>query len=267
MIEQKMPDMRNIACSYETNLEKQRVSESFPLVVQEVLKKKRCLPLTPEWTAMRGRLLTASDMASVLGENRYTTIDGLFRRKTGQGRPFRGNDATNWGQKYEKEAAVAYSILFEQELVDEEIGLVVHDYKVDGEHRYGATPDFLTKTGIVVEIKCPYRRRIRHGVPPYYMAQLQMQLEVTGAKLCHFVQYSPPSGGDICDGLIDVTVVERDNEWWHRSLPAFDAFWNSVVLYHRVNKIELGRAIFEQPAPRKRVKKPLKQEEFAIVQT
>lgn len=141
-------------------------------VTRNVLSKHRYVPLSDDWFTLRGKLLTASDMAAVLGENKYCSPNVLFKRKTRQGSGFSGNAATRWGQKYEDEAAAVYSHLTSQVLVPEPIGLLVHDYEKAGCKRYAATPDFMTMNGIMVEIKCPFRREITSEIPRHYTAQV-----------------------------------------------------------------------------------------------
>ena len=52
----------------------------------------------------------------------------------------------------------------------------------------GASPDGITKDGVMLEIKCPYRRTIT-GVPPiYYVDQVQGQLEVCELDRCDFLE-------------------------------------------------------------------------------
>jgi putative phage-type endonuclease len=210
-------------------------------IAESVIASKRIMPLTQEWFGIRGRLLTASRMAACLGQNRHCTPGKLFLQLTHQAPPFTGNAATQWGQSYEAEAAAVYSALTGLDLVEETIGFMTHDYEKKGDEgrkRYGATPDFLTKTGIVVEIKCPYKRKITHHVPAHYMAQVQMQLELCNAPVAHFVQYLPPLWN--ADGVMDIYSVRRDPTWWARSVPEFDDFWDTVIKWYRDRSRPLG---------------------------
>jgi hypothetical protein len=52
----------------------------------------------------------------------------------------------------------------------------------------GASPDGITPDGIMVEIKCPYTRKIT-GIPkPEYWCQVQGQLEVCDLDRCDFIE-------------------------------------------------------------------------------
>ena len=190
--------------------------------VGRVLKRKRIQALTKEWYSIRKNYLTASDMAAVLGISPFSTSTDVYRKKKGT-IVFSGNKYTRHGQKYEREASVVYSKATGLDLVEEDIGFLVHEHHT----RYGATPDFITKSGILVEIKCPYKRSISHRVPKYYMPQVQFQLEVCGLNTAHFVQYYPPGHKDV-NGTMEITVIERDPLWWMKSVHVFDEFMDKL---------------------------------------
>lgn len=235
--------------------------------IANVMGRTRFKSNSVEWLNVRGRLLTASDMAGVLGQNKYSSPNGVFLKKTHQCLPFTGNAATRWGQKYEQEAADVYEILTGMKLVEEDIGLIIHDYEKSedlGRKRYAATPDRIAVNGVLLEIKCPFSRKIGHSIPPYYLAQIQCQLEVTGCDLLHFVQYKPPS--PIGKGRFDIVQVKRDPLWWKMHLPVFDAFWDRVIAFYEKRGLELGETHLE--TPKESSPKPLKMkvgDEFAIV--
>lgn len=67
------------------------------------------MPLTPEWHAVRRSLITASDMAAVLGQSEYKTALDVFAEKTGRVEPFAGNEATRRGQRYESVILADYA--------------------------------------------------------------------------------------------------------------------------------------------------------------
>lgn len=224
--------------------------------LQRILQSKRVQANTTEWLAFRHKLLTASGMSAILKQNKYATAIGVLMQKTYRCKPFLGNEATQHGTMHEAEAAAVFRFLTGLPVIDD-IGLIVHPYQQDGEFRFAATPDFLilvpTETGeikvICLEIKCPYWRKIIPGeMPGHYMAQLQMQMEVTETHELAFVQYIPGihfANGvrfrdDASCGAFDITMVKRDPNWWTRSLPIFNRFWDMVVRYYKQNGLELG---------------------------
>ena len=224
--------------------------------VQSILDSPRITPNTPVWLAARGKYLTASAMAGVLGQSKYAKPHNVLKQKTHQCRPFKGNQFTAWGSWYEAEAAVIYQYLTGLPLV-EDVGLMVHPYeKIKGVRRYAGTPDFITYNGILVEIKCPVMREIGNFVPEHYMAQLQMQMEVANVNFLHFVQYRPHDM--YTDGIFNIVGVPRDMNWWATSVPIFDKLWDKVIEYYASNNLELGEYCAElawKPPPPKPIKK------------
>ena len=142
--------------------------------VSKLLSRDRIPQHTDEWHARRKLLITATNVASILGQNPYETSDRLFKKKTGQIPPEKSNPACQFGTRYESEAAAVYQAVTGNELVEEDIGLVVHPTLLD----FGASPDRVCKFyPILIEIKVPFRRQIHeHQIPPYYIPQVQMQV-------------------------------------------------------------------------------------------
>jgi putative phage-type endonuclease len=97
-------------------------------------------------------------------------------------REWKGNIATRWGVKYEPIATEIYSDITNQKII--EFGLLEHDTI----EWLAASPDGITPQGIMLEIKCPFKRKIT-GLPPfYYWVQVQLQLEVCNLERCDFLE-------------------------------------------------------------------------------
>lgn len=176
------------------------------------------------WFSKRQNMLTASDVATALGENRYEKPSDLVLKKCGFGKKFMGNDATRHGEKYEPVARDIYEKLKNERV--HEFGLVTHP-----EHDWiGGSPDGITESGVLVEIKCPMSRAIKNEVPAHYMAQVQVLLEILDLDSCDFVQYKPDPYEFV------VTRVERSHEWFQERLPRLEEFWRTVQ-YKRLNGI------------------------------
>lgn len=58
----------------------------------------------------------------------------------------------------------------------------------------------------------------------FYFVQVQLQLEVLDLEVAHFVQYRPATTWT--EEEFDLTVVPRDRQWFHNSLPVFAKFYN-----------------------------------------
>jgi putative phage-type endonuclease len=201
------------------------------------------------WLKMRGNMLTASDVASAIGTNKYQTPEDLLLKKCGIGEKFTGNAATEWGTQQEPVAI---------KMFEEQYGEKVHELGLIPHEKYpwlGGSPDGLTDTNCLVEIKCPMNRKIIPGeVPLHYQAQVQTCMEIMDLESCFFVQYQPIEISWPKEAVFDVTIVKRDREWFNTYLPVMKEFWDKV-LYYREHLDKL-------PMPKEKVKRPRKTKEL-----
>jgi len=137
-----------------------------------------------DWhTARRGKL-TASNLASALGQVSYTTRAEALRRALGTD-TFFGNVATDHGTKNEQNAIVDYRILIGN-LVDA-TGLWIHpDYTW-----LAGSPDGFVGDDGMVEVKCPFYKRkngqrLHSTVPGHYWMQINALLHITKRKWCDY---------------------------------------------------------------------------------
>jgi putative phage-type endonuclease len=149
----------------------------------EILNELRKRPLikqrTPEWFKLREDRLTASDLYDAI-----KNPQGLAKKKL-KGVTFNssGVPALKWGTMYEPMATRIYSTMVNKEIF--EFGLVINE---DIKH-FGASPDGITEEGIMIEIKCPIKRKIIDGtIPDKYYYQIQGQLAVCKLKECDYVE-------------------------------------------------------------------------------
>lgn len=192
-----------------------------------LLSREQYVQRTPEWYAIRRELLTASDAASALDIKPYPSYRGSSRaelmRKKLDNAPI-DNMFVAHGQKYEDEArAWAASALGETVL---DVGLVRHDRL----QWLAASPDGVTTSGKLMEIKCPLKREIVPGkVPSHYWPQVQVQMECCDMDATLFVQYKPAALRMDGRAFIDIVVVERDREWFRQQRPLLEAFWREYM--------------------------------------
>lgn len=191
---EKTPDIPQ-----ETSILQEKVLNLSKLVQPEQRSK--------EWYEARNTRITASDGATCLTvkqddiekhENKvfelkkttlgtccnpYSNKKEFIRKKCGLD-TFKGNAATRWGQKYEQVATQIYEKRNNVDVI--EFGLLLHPTIPI----IGASPDGITKDGVMLEIKCPMVRTIT-GVPlNYYWIQMQLQLEVCDLDICDFEECS-----------------------------------------------------------------------------
>ena len=155
---------------------------------------------SPEWFAMRDGKITASDGGTVIDKNHHEKQYNFIIKKTVRP-PFQSNEFCHHGKKYEDVATIIYES--RMNVSTDEFGLIGHP-TIDF---LGASPDricnkykwdrtHLSKyVGRMVEIKCPYRRKIKHSgpivdgiCPIYYWVQVQLQLECCNLEECDFWQ-------------------------------------------------------------------------------
>jgi putative phage-type endonuclease len=213
--------------------------------VEELLKVPQYAQRSPEWHAQRDNAITASDIPTVLGENAYKKPWALLLDKCNANpAPFVGNSATRWGQHYEDIAIEKYSELYSKEVLS--FGLLIHrDYPW-----LGGSPDGITTDGVLLEVKCPVKRKIVHGsVPHHYLSQVLLNLEICDLELAHFIEFVP--GSSDSDFEINVVEVKRDREWFAREFPKMKEFWDSVLKYR-------DEGIEAHPKYRKPIKRKVK---------
>jgi len=214
------------------------VTRALQLIAAEYAEQR-----SEEWLGLREQMITASDVASAIGESRYESPDAFVRKKVLRTK-WAGNAATEHGTKLEP---------FVRDLYDARSGRKSHEIGLVQHRVYpwlGASPDGVTEDGILIEIKCPLTRKIEAKVPKHYLPQVQLQLEITDLEECDFIQYRPEEmTTETQDGetLTRVTKpeeyvvvrVKRDREWFATHLPAMKACWDRVVAGRKNGLCEL----------------------------
>ena len=198
-----------------------------------------------EWLEKRHDLITATNVASLLGFNNINSHIELLKNKV---MPIKEQiSKTNlfkiWGTKFEEYARSVYEDINKTKI--RVPGLYIHN-----EYKWlGATPDGISGDELL-EIKCPIHK-ISTECPPNYYAQIQIQLEVTNKESCKLFQclfkfYYDKEEYDIEDGRIKGMMmlddepnywylddnllldVKRDKEWFKRHLPKIKSFKDNV---------------------------------------
>ena len=212
--------------------------------VSKLISYEYAAQRSEEWLELRKNVLTASDVPTAIGDNPYQKPFDLLLKKCGKGEPFNGNIFTEHGNKYEDEARILYEERHNEKV--HEIGLYIHP-----EIKWlGGSPDGITESGKLVEIKCPLRREIKDEVPIHYMGQIQMCMEILDLESCDFIQYKPEEITWPKPAEFMLTHVKRDREWFKEKLPIMEEFWNKV-LWHRGHGIEEPVKKTRKPRERK----------------
>jgi len=149
----------------------------------------RQLPLmkqrSDEWFEARKTRLTASDLYdAVKGGNISIKLAKKKANIITDNINYNAIPALKWGTMFEPMATRCYS----QKMNN----INIHDFglicDVNNKH-FGASPDGINELGIMLEIKCPYSRKIIDGViPDKYKMQIQGQLAVCKLKECDYIE-------------------------------------------------------------------------------
>lgn len=189
----------------------------------------------PEWFAKRFGMLTASLFASVLGNDPYNrrpsryrelaTADPLAAGKAGFNSGFMKHGTENEDiarQKYEE--ATGEKVV--------EFGCLSHaEANTDSDYGFlGGSPDGVTLSGRLIEIKCPASRPIVPGqVPKQYVDQIQGLLWTLDLEVCDFIEYKP----HVAPEQFTIMEVRRDPTWQKTNVPILVQFWKDVESYRK----------------------------------
>ncbi len=183
---------------------------------------------TPGWHLKRAGMLTASLYAAVLGRDNYKTRQALFRSTvTGSG----GVPFTSGFLQHGKDNEGPARQLYEKETGETvvEFGCISHAEASSGGYAsLGGSPDGITLSGRLIEIKCPASREIVPGeVPGQYVDQIQGLMWLLDLKVCDFIEYKP----HVTPAQFVITPVDRDPGWADTNVPILLQFWKDVQSY------------------------------------
>lgn len=169
----------------------------------------------PIWQQWRQAGIGASDAPIILGVSPFKTAHELWQEKTGRKPPFAGNWATRRGIRMEPLARTHYEAV---------TGLTVqpHCRQHPDLLWMRASLDGITFDGdIILEIKCPGKKdhasALEDRVPEKYWPQIQHQLAVTGARVCHYWSFDGKKGALVAvspDRAYIEELVERERAFW-----------------------------------------------------
>tara|TARA_B110000858_G_C17794385_1_gene471593 strand:- start:1389 stop:2483 length:1095 start_codon:yes stop_codon:yes gene_type:complete len=138
---------------------------------------------TDEWYKIRKTCLTASDLGDAISKNNNL----LAKKKAGvyiDNTNFQNIPPLKWGNMFEDMAIRCYKQI-NNNIEIHIFGLVQNKFI----QNFGASPDGINDLGIMIEIKCPFSRKIKKNViPEKYYYQMQGQLAVCNLTECDYVE-------------------------------------------------------------------------------
>jgi len=169
---------------YNTNYNFIDNTELNSIRVKELVKKPQSVQRSVEWFNQRKNSIGASELACIFNKNPFCSNNKFILKKAGYVEPTSANINIycQHGIKYEEIVTKIYSERTHQTVL--EFGSIEHEtYSF-----IRASPDGISTTGIMLEIKVPLSRKL-YGIPPiYYWYQVQQQLEVANLNSCDFVE-------------------------------------------------------------------------------
>jgi len=169
-----------------------------PKWMTEVLTRDSVEQRSEDWYKQAANMVTASEFCSILKPGRTrgrVVLSKVNPQPRPPSRPVPSEMMTpfDWGIRFEPVIKQIYEHKYNCKIID--VGRLVHptDPKV------GASPDGIVtggeKNGRLIEIKCPITREVGKSIPEEYQIQMQLQLEVTGADKCDYVECTLRSAG------------------------------------------------------------------------
>ena len=166
---------------------KNRICEinNYRKVLKELVKQPIIKQRTKEWFDARENRLTASDLHDAIQEKKVSDMIAKKKAKlTKDNTYYNSIKPLKWGTMFEPMASRIYSEVNGNVNIYE-FGLVCDK---QNEH-FGASPDGINELGIMIEIKCPYSRKIVDGyIPEKYLMQIQGQLAVCNLNECDYIE-------------------------------------------------------------------------------
>lgn len=223
---------------------------------KETLLKLKEKPLikqrTEEWYKLRENRLTASDLYDAINNP-----SSLIRKKL---KNISYNSfaipALKWGCMFEPIAINIYSHINKTTI--HEFGLIIND-NIDN---FGASPDGITDEGIMIEIKCPYKREIIDKVIPekyYYQMQGQMavcELDICDYVECKFITFNNESEyinindenykhGIIAEFKNNTYIYSSFNQSFQECLDEMNKYNDCKFIYWKLDLINIQRITFD----------------------
>jgi hypothetical protein len=212
---------------------------------------------TEAWLSLRKDKITTSACGSIIGTCKYNTKDEVLIEKclpSGIKKKFQGNVATYWGERWEQTAIDLYCKLMGKTNYD--FGLLYYE-QVDPVRKrsewliqfldenphlrtdiLACSPDGIAldqqnfEDLILIEVKCPYKRKIIPGqLPEQYEAQIRLNMEILDVNRGDFIEFRPADENGPTQ--INIVRVHRDPEYFKRILPVLNDFWGEVEHWRR----------------------------------
>ena len=197
---------KNIAkiVSYDYNIVLERVKNilNYRIQLEELQKIPFIQQRTQEWLELRKNRLTASDLYDAIKGG--STSLNLAKKKANiiiDNVNYNNIPALKWGTMFEPMASRCYSQA-NNNIKIYDFGLICDPTN----QHFGASPDGINELGIMIEIKCPYSRKIiDDNIPVKYQIQIQGQLAVCRLNECDYIECEFKTFSDENEYLLNIS--------------------------------------------------------------
>jgi putative phage-type endonuclease len=200
-------------------------------------------------TTNRHKFIGGSDVAAILGLNRYKTPYEVWDEKKNGNNPFTGNQATEWGTKLEPVIITHFEQLHKVKVYENNSRYISTVYDFLGCHPDGL---FQLKRDLwLLEVKTVSSTAYKHWaneLPLEYYCQVQHNMFVTGTKQAKFVCLVLDDRNYFeIDVNYDEEFVNHQNtfliEWWNRYIIGDESPVKMVADFEKSNpKLAIAEA-------------------------
>jgi putative phage-type endonuclease len=138
-----------------------------------------------EWFQARKGRMTGSIVGAIVGHNFFKKPNDLLRDLLWD--TFNGNEATQWGTDHEAIAAVRYENHTNSDV--DYPGLVINPKRP----WLAYSPDGVVYSPqkLLLEIKCPFKKKVYPSIPAYYFDQIQYGAHLMECSVIDFFVWTP----------------------------------------------------------------------------
>ena len=182
-----------------------------------------------EYKESKSTCVSARDVPVIMGRSPFQTRDELLLEKC------------HWRKKKPFTESMKRGVELEPESM---IELCKHLNRNENEVKYpgftrhkryahiGGVPDGIIDD-TVIEIKCPNRFTMFDKPADFYIAQIQVYLQIFDLQDGLYVEYIQNEG-------LNIYSVKRDDTWWKWVLPITKCFWNEVTYWRSNLKMNIS---------------------------
>lgn len=192
-------------------------------------------------TKNRNKFIGGSDVAAILGLNRYKTSYEVWEEKRHNIRTFEGNQATEWGKKLEPVIIAHFEQVNNVKVFDNNERYISNEYDFLGCHPDGICT--INNENVLIEVKTVSTDAYKfwgNSLPMEYYCQVQHNLFVLGLKKAKFIYLVLDSRfySEI-DVNFDAEYVEEQNsyliKWWNEYIVGDNTPIKTVTDYEKEN--------------------------------